>query len=125
MMTEKVDENALDSFFQSRIRALETLSLQDILKCQTPFLLRACATDTGSATDIVADLMEDYLASHCPTPPLNITQQKGIFSSSSKSQYETWLANTENKLIREFLTEFLLPSGLVDWAKLVQFTSTL
>ena len=56
---------------------------------------------------------------------MDATFQLGSRAKERKEEFEVELAKVTNRLTKEFLDDFCLPDGTIQWKKIVEFNSSI
>jgi hypothetical protein len=119
----------LELLYQQRTEHLQLITLDDILT-RAPHNL--WSTEEPSAPDLVARLLEEYLASFegwwttllqdtdfC----LQAIQLQEQITTPRYAYHAQW-ASTHNRLVLDFINRYCRPDFAIDWAKLLRFNSS-
>lgn len=126
-ISENTVRRKLELYCQQRAERLRTIRLSDIMPNATRALN---PLSTESAPEIVARLIEHYLASFEDWWK-DATQDADFFLPAirvksdfdQRYDYETRLAHAHNRLTLRFIDEYCKPDYSIDWEKLVRFNS--
>lgn len=128
----------IDGYFGSRAEKLDSISLEELLVNANPHLF--CLNGVGRVDKIIENLLQEKMhpfeeaslsqlqATLCTQATVDsdtvFIQLLQDYSGSQRIVYNTILARVSNRLCKEFCNRFSLPTGSIDWEKLVRFNSS-
>lgn len=133
---DELVHECLDNFFKRKLKVLRTFRLREALATRNPWLLKIGRNE--AAGKIVEDLMRAYTDAQDETIFREVFSElmariarsrelldKVVMSMSDvftkgEDDYTTAWASAVNILTIEFINDFCLPSGEVDWKKLAR-----
>jgi hypothetical protein len=125
---EKDIHEALGIYYQQRTERLRTLKLRDMVVA-TPRAFWSPLPE--SAPEIVARLIEQYLASFEAEWQQRIQDTdfclhaiRANQHADGQSDYDEELAHAHNRLTLAFINEYCKPDYSIDWSKLLPFNSS-
>ncbi len=137
---EKLVIEILDNFFKKRLEILQTFRLRGLVLNQNPYLLMIDGKEL--AGEIVEDLMRTHMNAQDNTLFREMFSEAiAQFESGAKVHHDQIMsiinnASTEhideyalawdatlNLLTEEFVRDFCLPQGGIEWGKLARFVS--
>lgn len=133
---EKVANNLIDGYFESRAKELDSISLEDLLVNANPYLF--CLNGVGRVDKIIEELLRERMhpfeekalsqlmarlrTQVSAASDTALIQLLRDYSGVQRINYNSTLARVSNRLCKEFCNKFLLPVGSIDWEKLVLFS---